>query len=185
MNILVFRGYTSSEYSKEVINIGDESVNVTMVPIGEPRLVRKKFKQLLSKYNLDDYDYIYLVSMSSCMTSIIDKKYFNKLCLITPFYLHLKPIRQLLRVNFKDFLGCHILILLNGRMGVFDKDIRVILAELDEVTDNNFFQEKFEKVEVIKGINHSLEELGVLNIVKNDIKIFLKAFTLTEGRFIQ
>ena len=78
MNILIIRGYDSSFSMKETIEIYGKAVNITMEPIGKPVNLRKKFKNILSKYHLADYDQIYLVSMSSCMTSIIDKKYFDR-----------------------------------------------------------------------------------------------------------
>ncbi|QLE78533.1 hypothetical protein FLM55_01760 [Francisella sp. Scap27] len=154
---------------KETIEIYGKAVNITMEPIGKPVNLRKKFKNILSKYHLADYDQIYLVSMSSCMTSIIDKKYFDRVCLITPFYLYTKPVCKLLKAAPKDFFGCHILILLNGRMGTFDKRIRLKLAELDNITDNKYFMKHFENIEVIKGVDHYLGEMGVLDIVKSDI----------------
>lgn len=170
MNILVFRGYTSSQHSKQIVNINDKDITVTMVPIGKPILVRKKFNKLLSNYNLDNYDHIYLVSMSSCMTSLIDKKFLKKVCLITPFYLYTKPVCKLFKSALKDFFGCHILMALSGRMGVFDSDIRIKLAEFDKTTDNIFFEKKFSQIEIINGVDHYLGELGILDIIKKDLE---------------
>lgn len=169
MNILIVRGYDSSFSMKETIDIYGKAVNITMEPIGKPVNIRKKFKDILSKHHLSDYDQIYLVSMSSCMTSVIDKKYFDKLCLITPFYLYPKPVCKLLKSSLKDFFGCYVLMLLNGRMGAFDNRIRIKLAELDDVTDNKYFTKHFKNIEVIKGVSHYLGEMGVLDIVKSDI----------------
>ncbi len=173
MKVLIIRGYDSSTNMDESIEVAGKSINITMLPIGKPVLLKKKLKSVLAKYNPADYDYIYLVSMSSCITSILDDKLLSKVCLITPFYLRTKPIFQLLKATPKDFFGCYILMFFSGKMGKFDQRIRVKLAELDNITDNNFFQQKFKNIEIIKGVCHFLGEYGVLDIVKKDIEKFI------------
>ncbi len=44
MNVLVIRGYDSHEYFEEVIEINRQTVNVTIVPIGKPVLLKKSSK---------------------------------------------------------------------------------------------------------------------------------------------
>ena len=169
MKVLVIRGYNSCVSMEDDIEINGRNVNVIMEPIGKPVKLKRKLVSILAKHNPEDYDQIYLVSMSSCMTSLIDEKYLDKVCMITPFYLYTRSVCQLLKSAPKDFFGCHILMLLNGRMGAFDKRIRLKLAELDNITDNKYFMKHFENIEVIKGVDHYLGEIGVLDIVKNDI----------------
>ena len=181
MRVLIIRGYDSSASLEETIEVAGKNIKITMVPIGKPILLRKKLKSVLVKYNPANYDYIYLVSMSSCITSILDDKYLGKVCIITPFYLYTKPICQLLKSTPKDFFGCHILMLLSGRMGKFDQRIRVKLAELDDITDNDFFQKKFKNIEITKGVNHYLGEYGVLDIVKKDLEEYVIKLNLVSN----
>ena len=169
MKILIVRGYDSYEYFEETIDVKGQIVNITIVPIGKPVLLKKKFKQIISQYNFDDYDRIYLISMASCLTSIVDSKYIPKITLITPFFLYSRPICQLLKSSPKDFFGSHILMLFNGRMGLFDKRLKIILTELDIVTDNKYFQKKFMNITIIKGLDHCLGEDGALKIIRSDL----------------
>lgn len=169
MNILVIRGYSSENSFKQTIDINNKKIDLTVVHIGKPILVRKRLKQILSEHNFDNYDYIYVVSMSSCITSIIEERHFSKLCMITPFFLHSRSVRILLKSTPKDFFGCHILMLLNGFMGKFDPRIRVMLAELDNITDNKYFEKGFENIQIIKGLGHCLGEDGLLNIIREDL----------------
>ncbi len=107
--------------------------------------------------------------MGSCLTSIVDDKYLDKIVLITPFYLYTKPICRLLKSSPKDFFGCHILMAFNGRMGKFDRRLKVILTELDNITDNKYFMKYFDNMDVIEGLDHSLGENGALRIIEKDL----------------
>ena len=173
MKVLIVRGYDSHEYFEEVIHVKGQAINVSIVPIGKPILLKKRLKSIISQYNFGDYDRIYLISMASCLTSIIDERYIPKIALITPFFLYSRPICQLLKSAPKDFFSCHILMVLNGRMGLFDKRLKLILTELDNVTDNKYFEQKFTNIEIIKGLDHSLGENGALKIIQNDISAFV------------
>lgn len=166
MKILVIRGYDSHEYFEETVEIDGKLANVTIVPIGKPILLRKRLKNIVAQYDFDNYDKIYLISMASCLTSIIDKKYILKIVLVTPFFLYSRPICQLLKSTPKDFFGCHILMAFSGRMGLFDNRLKIILTELDDITDNKFFQKRFTNIEMIKGLNHYLGEDGALKIIQ-------------------
>ena len=123
----------------------------------------------MSKYALDNYDRVYLISMSSCLTSLVEDRHLAKISLITPFYLYTKPICQLLKSSIIDFFGCHILMAFSGRMGLFDQRLKIILTEIDNITDNKYFYKRFKNVKTIKGLEHSLEEYGALKIIKNDL----------------
>ena len=169
MKILIIRGYDSHEYFEETIEVRGQTANVTIVPIGKPLLLKKRLKKIVSQYDFDDYDKIYLISIASCLTSIIDDKYIPKIALITPFFLYSRPICQLLKSTPKDFFGCHILMAFNGRMGLFDKRLKVILTELDNITDNKYFQKKFTNIKMIKGLGHCLGENGALKIIQNEL----------------
>jgi len=169
MKILVIRGYDSHEYFEEIIKVNEQTVNITIVPIGKPILLRKRLKSIIAEYDFESYDKIYLISMASCLTSIVDERYIPKITLITPFYLYSRPIYQLLKSTPKDFFGCHILMAFSGRMGLFDKRLKLILTELDNITDNKYFQKKFTNIEMIKGLNHNLGEYGALKIIQDDL----------------
>ncbi len=171
MKILVIRGYKSENFFEHTLDLNGTKAHLTIEPIGEPVLVKKKLLSILAKYNLDEFDHIYTVSMSSCMTSLIDAKYFDKLCMVTPFYLYNRPVFKLLksRSKFKDFLGCQLLMLLNGRMGSFDDRIRLILAEKDNVTDNRFFKKKFSNLKELSDLDHYLGEEGALKVIEDDL----------------
>lgn len=59
--------------------------------------------------------------------------------------------------------------MLSGRMGRFDDRLNIILAELDDITDNRYFQKRFSNTRVIDGVNHYLGEDGALKIIKHDL----------------
>jgi hypothetical protein len=140
-----------------------------MVPIGKPVKLKKKLLSIMLEYDFDSYDQIYVVSMASCITSLVHERHFNKICMITPFFLYTNPVCNLLKSTPKDFFGCHILMMFSGRMGRFDKRLKVILTELDDITDNKYFQKKFTNIDIIKGLNHSLGENGALKIIKDNL----------------
>jgi hypothetical protein len=169
MNILIIRGYKSFEFVKETISISSKDVNVTMVPIGKPVKLKKKLLSIMLEYDFDSYDQIYVVSMASCITSLVPERHIGKVCMITPFFLYTHPVCTLLKSIPKDFFGCHILMAINGKMGRFDNRIRVKLAENDNVTDNKYFSKRFSRVEIIPNVTHCLGEDGVLAIVKDDV----------------
>ena len=169
MKVLVIRGYDSYEYFEETIDIKGEMINVTIVPIGKPVLLKKRLQKIAEGYDFDNYDRIYLISMASCLTSMVDDKHISKIVLITPFYLYAKPVCQLLKSKLKDFFGCYILIACNGRMGLFDNRLKIILTEFDDITDNKYFQKKFTNTTMIKGLNHNLGENGALKIIQKDL----------------
>lgn len=85
MKVLVIRGYDSHEHFEEIIHLENKKIEVTIVPIGKPILLKKKLKKIISEYDFECYDKIYLISMASCMTSLIDQKHIPKVSLITPF----------------------------------------------------------------------------------------------------
>ena len=169
MKILIIRGYNSFAFIKQVINVNNNDIEITNVPIGKPVRLKNKLQSIISCYNFDDYDQIYLVSMSSCIASLVDEKYFEKICMITPFFLYTRPVCILLKSTPRDFFGCHILMAINGKMGKFDSRIRVKLAEFDNITDNKYFSKKFSNIEMIYGVDHYLGENGALELVKKDI----------------
>ena len=170
----MLRGYDSHEYFDETLDINGIKANVTIVPIGKPIFLKKKLLSIIDEYNFDDYDAIYVVSMASCITSLIDERHIPKVCMITPFYLYTKSVFNLLFTNLKDYFGCLILIMLNGRMGRFDNRLRVILAELDTVTYNTFYKKKFNNIEIVNGVNHSLGQYGALDIIRDDLYTKIK-----------
>jgi hypothetical protein len=170
MQVLVLRGYRSKDKSKEIIQIKDISITIELIPLGNPILIRKSMKKILSNHNLNNYDKIYLASMSACATSLIDKKHFHKIILVAPFFLRFKTIYQLVGIHTKDFLSCILLITLNGRMGVLSEDMRVKLAELDDVVNNNYFIKKSNNVEIMDRLDHYLGNFSMLDIVTNDLK---------------
>jgi len=155
MKILMLRGYDSHEYFDEIIEVNDIKASITIVPIGKPVFIKKKLLSIINKYNFDDYTAIYVISMSSCITSLVDERHIPKICMITPFYLYTRSVSNLLFTKPKDFFGCYILIMLNGRMGRFDNRLRIILAELDTVTYNRFYKKKFNNINIVNGVNHS------------------------------
>ena len=169
MKILVIRGYDSHEYFEETFEVNGQAVNVTIVPMGKPVLLKKRLKKIITEYDVNNYDKIYLISMASCLTSIVDDRHISKITLITPFFLYSRPIYHLLKSKFKDFFGCYILIAFSGRMGLFDNRLKLILTELDDVTDNKYFQKKFTNIKMIKGLTHNLGEHGALKIIQNDL----------------
>ncbi|MFT4694076.1 MAG: hypothetical protein ACI8TE_000975 [Francisella sp.] len=169
MKVLVIRGYDSHEHFEEIVEVNGQTVSVTIVPIGKPIFLRKRLRKIMTEYNFDDYDRIYLISIASCLTSLVDDKHIFKIALITPFFLYSRLICQLLKSTPKDFFGCHILMMFSGRMGRFDKRLKVILTELDDITDNKYFQKKFTNIDIIKGLNHYLGENGALKIIKDDL----------------
>lgn len=174
MNVLIVRGYNSFEFVKETISISNTDVNVTMVPIGKPVKLKKKLLGIMLEYDFDSYDQIYVVSMASCITSLLHERHFNKICMITPFFLYTHPVCNLLKSTPKDFFGCHILMAINRKMGKFDDRVRVKLAENDRITDNKYFSKRFNSVETIPNVTHCLGEDGVLEIVKDDMLRFIK-----------
>ena len=169
MKVLVIRGYDSHEHFEEIVEVNGQTVNVTIVPMGKPVLLKKSLKKIIAEYDFDNYDKIYLISMASCLTSIVDDRHIPKISLITPFYLFSKPVCKLLKSKIKDFFGCYILMLFNGRMGLFDNRLKLILTELDDITDNKYFQKKFTNTKMIKGLNHNLGEHGALKIIQDDL----------------
>ena len=88
--------------------------------------------------------------MSSCLASLVEDRHIAKISLITPFYLYTKPICQLLKSSIIDFFGCHILMAFSGRMGLFDQRLKIILTEIDNITDNKYFGSTAINVDLLK-----------------------------------
>ncbi|GAB4222564.1 MAG: hypothetical protein Kow0076_4120 [Francisella sp.] len=172
LNVLVIRGYYSKGNSLEYLNINNIEVKVTTVALGRPVLVKRKLQKIINKYKVCEhnrYDLIYAISMSSCISSLVDEKVHKKLHLITPFFLHYKTISVLARFKIRKMLGAYLLLLLNGKLGDFHKDVRVTLAEKDKIVDNKFFACKWSNVNWIKGIDHHLPKEVFEDILVRDI----------------
>ncbi|MED7788554.1 hypothetical protein [Francisella sp. 19X1-34] len=103
MKVLLLRGYKSQTYEEKIMKIANITVDVIIRSINKSILVKKHLSKILSHYNLDDFDMIYLASLSACATSIIDQKHAHKITLIAPFFLTLISIRNLTKQppNFK------------------------------------------------------------------------------------
>ena len=56
MKVLVVRGYDSHESFDETIYVKMQAISVTIVHIGKPIFLKKKLKNIMSKYALDNYD---------------------------------------------------------------------------------------------------------------------------------
>ncbi|APC91324.1 MULTISPECIES: hypothetical protein [Francisella] len=171
LNILVIRGYYSKGDSVENVDVDGIKVKVTTVALGRPIFVRRKLKRIINKYKVSagNYDLIYAVSMSAGISSLIDEELYEKLHLITPFFIHHKTMRVLSKVKFRKMLGAYFLLLMNGKLGKFHEAIRVTLAENDQIVDNKFFESKWSNVSCIKNIDHTLTKEIVEDIIRKDI----------------
>ncbi|AJC48826.1 hypothetical protein IB642_06825 [Allofrancisella guangzhouensis] len=172
MNVLVIRGYYSKGDSVEHCEINGLKVKITTVALGSPIFVRRKLNKIINKYqvNAQNYDLIYAISMSAGISSLLDKKLYCKLHLVTPFFIHYKTMLVLRKVKFRKFLGAYLLLLLNGSLGKLNKAIRITLAENDDIVDNKFFQRTFDKYNIIKGSGHTLSDEVIHDIIKKDIE---------------
>lgn len=172
ISILVIRGYYSVGDSVEHVDINGTKVKVTTVALGRPVFVKRKLKRIISKYNInsENYDLIYALSMSAGISSIIDETLYEKLHLITPFFIHHKTMRVLRKVKLRKMLGAYFLLLVNGRLGKFHKKIKVTLAEKDTIVDNKFFESKWGDVGLIENIDHTLNEEVLEKIFRKDIE---------------
>ncbi|MFV9924524.1 MAG: hypothetical protein AB8U93_01950 [Francisella endosymbiont of Hyalomma scupense] len=170
LNILIIRGYYSKSDSIEHVDVDGIKVKVTTVALGRPIFVRRKLKRIINKYKIsaDNYDLIYAISMSAGISSLIDEALYQKLHLITPFFIHHKTMRVLGKVKIRKMLGAYFLLLMNGKLGKFHEAIRVTLAENDQIVDNNFFESKG-NVSYIKNIDHTLTKEIVEEIIHKDI----------------
>ena len=171
LNILIIRGYYSKSDSVEHVDVDGIKVKVTTVALGRPVFVRRKLKRIIHKYKIsaDNYDLIYAISMSAGISSLIDEALYQKLHLITPFFIHHKTMRVLGKVKIRKMLGSYFLLLMNGKLGKFHEAIRVTLAENDQIVDNKFFESKWGNVDCIKNINHTLTKEIVEEIIRKDI----------------
>ena len=80
-----------------------------------------------------------------------------------------KTIFKLVRIHPKDFLGSILLIILNGRMGILSENMRVKLAELDDVVNNEYFIRKSNNVEIMNKLDHYLGDFSMLDIITADL----------------
>ena len=172
MNVLVLRGYYSKDGGVSYIDFNGLKIKVTTVALGQPVFVKRRLKKIIHKYQINNqnYDLIYAISMSAGISSLVDEKLYKKLHLITPFFIHHKTMLILRKFKLRKFLGAYFLLLVNGRLGKFDKSIKVTLAEHDNIADNNFFQNTWDDVNLIKDFDHYITAEVVENIIKKDIK---------------
>ncbi|QIV94697.1 hypothetical protein [Allofrancisella frigidaquae] len=183
MNVLVLRGYYSKGDSVESFEINGLKVKVTTVALGRPIFVRRKLKKIINKYqvNAQNYDLIYAISMSAGISSLLDKTLYDRLHLVTPFFINYKTMFILRKVKIRKFLGAYLLLLLNGSLGKLDKAIRITLAENDDIVDNKFFENAFNKPNIIKGLGHTLSNEIINEIIKKDIETIYPELTLPTG----
>ncbi|AIT10264.1 hypothetical protein LO80_02700 [Candidatus Francisella endociliophora] len=171
LNIIIIRGYYSKGDSVECVNVDGVKVKVTTVALGRPVFVKRKLKRIIHKYNINSgkYDLIYAISMSAGISSLIDEALYEKLHLITPFFIHHKTMRVLRKVRLRKMLGAYFLLLMNGKLGKFNEAIRVTLAEHDNIVDNGFFESTWGSVELLEGIDHTLSKEVVEDVIRKDI----------------
>ncbi|AFJ43976.1 hypothetical protein [Francisella orientalis] len=172
LNILVIKGYYSKGDSVEHIDIDGIKAKITTVALGRPVFVKRKLKRIINKYKVgaDNYDLIYAISMSAGISSLIDEALYQRLHLITPFFIHHKTMRVLGKIRIRKMLGAYLLLLFNGKLGKFHEAIKVTLAENDNVVDNKFFESTWGNVNLIKGIDHTLTKEVVEYIIRKDIE---------------
>lgn len=178
LNILIIRGYYSKGDSIEHIEtIEGLKIKIVTAALGRPVFVKRKLKRIIQKYkvNAQNYDLIYAISMSAGISSLIDQELYKKLHLITPFFIHHRTMRVLRKVKIRKLVGAYFLLLMNGRLGKFDKNIKVTLAENDSIVDNEFFQSIWgDNINLIKDIDHTLDKEIIDEIIKKDIILLEK-----------
>ncbi|MED7818642.1 MULTISPECIES: hypothetical protein [unclassified Francisella] len=176
LNIIIIRGYYSKGDSVEHVNVDGIKVKVTTVALGRPVFVKRKLKRIINKYQIssENYDLIYAISMSAGISSLIDEELYKKLHLITPFFIHHKTMLVLRKVRLRKMLGAYFLLLMNGKLGKFNKDIRVTLTENDDIVDNKFFESTWGNVNLVRDLDHTLTHEVVEEIIRKDIQLISK-----------
>ncbi|ASG69012.1 hypothetical protein CDV26_05240 [Francisella halioticida] len=176
LNIIIIRGYYSKGDSVVHVDVNGIKVKVTTVALGRPVFVKRKLKRIINKYKISckNYDLVYAISMSAGISSLIDEELYEKLHLITPFFIHHKTMRVLRKARLKKMLGAYFLLLMNGNLGKFNENIRVTLTENDTIVDNKFFESTWGKVNLIKNLDHTLNDEVIEEIIKKDIQLISK-----------
>ncbi|QIW10466.1 hypothetical protein [Francisella sp. LA112445] len=173
LNIIIIRGYYSKGDSVVHTDFDGIKVKVTTVALGRPVFVKRKLKRIIDKYKIssENYDLIYAISMSAGISSLIDEELYKKLHLITPFFIHHKTMRVLRKVRLRKMLGAYFLLLMNGKLGKFNQNIKVTLTENDTIVDNKFFESAWGEVNLIKDLDHTLNDEVIEEILKKDIEL--------------
>ncbi|WP_150466434.1 hypothetical protein [Francisella sp. SYW-9] len=173
LNVIIIRGYFSKGDSVVHTVVDGKKVKVTTVALGRPVFVKRKLKRIIDKYkiNRENYDLIYAISMSAGISSLIDEELYKKLHLITPFFIHHKTMRVLRKVRLRKMLGAYFLLFMNGKLGKFNENIKVTLTENDTIVDNKFFESTWGKTNLIKDLDHTLNDEVIEEILKKDIEL--------------